>query len=178
MDLLNKDTYSRIYVVFVPDRSWHDVTVLLSMTWHGCVRLTAQCTTFVAPSDKGSYETKRPPFMGGSRGGGDKGSGPHWNCQITNFCHVEIFRQTPSGNLPPPPPPRENFLDPRMPLISEWSFLKIQILYFMLYGKHCKLCKKDKLKNFIAHALVCPWSSKDKLKNFIAHALVCPWSSG
>ena len=25
-----------------------------------------------------------------------------WNCQIINFCHVEIFRQTPSGNLDPP----------------------------------------------------------------------------
>ena len=29
---------------------------------------------------------------------------PPWNCQIINFCHVEIFRQTPSGNLDPPPP--------------------------------------------------------------------------
>ena len=28
-----------------------------------------------------------------------------WNCKIINFCHVEIFRQTPSENLPPPPPP-------------------------------------------------------------------------
>ena len=25
-----------------------------------------------------------------------------WNCQIINFCHVEIFRKTPSGNLDPP----------------------------------------------------------------------------
>ena len=33
------------------------------------------------------------PNMGGSRGG-DRGSPPH---------HVEIFRQTPSGNLDPPP---------------------------------------------------------------------------
>ena len=41
------------------------------------------------------------PNMGGSRGG-DKG--PPWNCQIICFCHVEIFRQTPSGNLDPPPP--------------------------------------------------------------------------
>ena len=32
---------------------------------------------------------------------GDRGSGPPWNCQIINFCHVEIFRQTPSGNLGP-----------------------------------------------------------------------------
>ena len=64
MDELNKDTYLRLSVVFVPDRSCqHDVTVLLSMTSHGCVRLTAQCTTFVAPSDKGSYETKRPPLF-------------------------------------------------------------------------------------------------------------------
>ena len=37
-----------------------------------------------------------------------------WNCQIINFCHVEIFRQNPSGNLDPlslsprpPPPPRK-----------------------------------------------------------------------
>ena len=43
--------------------------------------------------------------MGGSRVG-ERGSGPPtpWNCQIINFCHVEIFRQTPSGNL----------VDPRM----------------------------------------------------------------
>ena len=44
--------------------------------------------------------------------GGDRGSGPPpppWNCQIINFCHVEIFRQTPSGNLDPPPPPLRKF---------------------------------------------------------------------
>ena len=42
--------------------------------------------------------------MGGSRGGGTGGlDPPPWNCQIINFCHVEIFRQTPSGNLDPPP---------------------------------------------------------------------------
>ena len=46
--------------------------------------------------------------MVGSRGGGGTGGPdppppPHWNCQIINFCHVEIFRQTPSGNLDPPP---------------------------------------------------------------------------
>ena len=35
-------------------------------------------------------------------GGGGRGSGHPWNCQIINFCHVEIFRQTPSGNLDPP----------------------------------------------------------------------------
>ena len=40
--------------------------------------------------------------MGGSRGG-DRGSGPPWNCQIISFCHVEIFRQTPFGNLDPSP---------------------------------------------------------------------------
>ena len=43
--------------------------------------------------------------MGGSRGGGDRGSGPPppWNCQIINFCHVEIFRQAPSaGEFGPP----------------------------------------------------------------------------
>ena len=28
---------------------------------------------------------------------------PPRNCQIINFCHVGIFRQTPSGNLDPPP---------------------------------------------------------------------------
>ena len=28
---------------------------------------------------------------------------PGNNCQIINFCHVEIFRKTPSGNLDPPP---------------------------------------------------------------------------
>ena len=39
--------------------------------------------------------------------GEDRGSGPPWNCQIISFCHVEIFRQTPSGNLDPPPPPPE-----------------------------------------------------------------------
>ena len=49
--------------------------------------------------------------MGGSRGGG--GAGPPWNCQFISFFHVEIFRQSPSGNLDPPPP-RDNFLDPRM----------------------------------------------------------------
>ena len=53
MDELNKDTYSRISVAFVPDRALqHDVTVLLSMTPHGCVRLTAQCMTFVAMSGR------------------------------------------------------------------------------------------------------------------------------
>ena len=42
--------------------------------------------------------------MGGSRGGGGTGGpDPPWNCQIINFCHVEIFRQTPSGNLDPHP---------------------------------------------------------------------------
>ena len=43
--------------------------------------------------------------MGGSRGGGGgEGQGVRnpWNCQIINFCHVEIFRQTPSGTLDPP----------------------------------------------------------------------------
>ena len=35
--------------------------------------------------------------------GGTGGPDPPWNCQIINFCHVEIFRQTPSGNLDPPP---------------------------------------------------------------------------
>ena len=64
------------------------------------------------------------PNMGGSRGGGKgvRPPPPTWNCQIICFCHVEIFRQTPSGNLDPPPPPPppppphwENFLDPRMP---------------------------------------------------------------
>ena len=34
-------------------------------------------------------------------GGGGQGSAPPRNCQIINFCHVEIFRQTPSGNLDP-----------------------------------------------------------------------------
>ena len=34
-------------------------------------------------------------------GGGAGGPDPLWNCQIINFCHVEIFRQTPSGNLDP-----------------------------------------------------------------------------
>ena len=55
--------------------------------------------------------------MGGSRGGtgGPDTPPPPWNCQIINFCHVEIFRQTPSGILDPlPPPPKKNFLDPRM----------------------------------------------------------------
>ena len=38
--------------------------------------------------------------MGGSRGGtGGPDPPPPWNCKIINFCHVEIFRQTPSGNL-------------------------------------------------------------------------------
>ena len=32
----------------------------------------------------------------GGTGGPDP---PPWNCQIINFCHVEIFRQTASGNL-------------------------------------------------------------------------------
>ena len=34
--------------------------------------------------------------------GGTGGPDPTWNCQIINFCHVESFRQTPSGNLDPP----------------------------------------------------------------------------
>ena len=42
-------------------------------------------------------------LMGGSRGVGETGGpGPHWNCQI--ICHVEIFRQTPSGTLDTPLP--------------------------------------------------------------------------
>ena len=36
---------------------------------------------------------------------GGRGPDPPWNCQIINFCHVEIFHQTPSGTLDPPPPP-------------------------------------------------------------------------
>ena len=51
--------------------------------------------------------------MGGSRGGGgDRGSGPPpppWNCQIINFCYVEIFSQTPSGNLDPLTHPEKIF---------------------------------------------------------------------
>ena len=39
--------------------------------------------------------------MGGSRGGGQGIRTPPWNCQIISFCHVEIFRQTPSGTLDP-----------------------------------------------------------------------------
>ena len=41
------------------------------------------------------------------RAGGPEPPPPHthppppWNCQIINFCHVEIFRKTPSGNLDP-----------------------------------------------------------------------------
>ena len=35
--------------------------------------------------------------------GGTGGPDPPWNCRIINFCLVEIFRQTPSGNLDPPP---------------------------------------------------------------------------
>ena len=43
MDELNKKS-----VVFVPDRSLqHDVTLLFSMTSHGCVRLTALYNTVV-----------------------------------------------------------------------------------------------------------------------------------
>ena len=45
-------------------------------------------------------------IMGGSRGGTgdpDPPPPPPRNCQIINFCHVEIFRQTPSRNLDPPP---------------------------------------------------------------------------
>ena len=40
--------------------------------------------------------------MGGSRGGGQGVRTPPWNCQIIDFCPVEILRQTPSGNLDPP----------------------------------------------------------------------------
>ena len=66
------------------------------------------------------------PNMGGSRGGGSPPpTHTHtWNCQIICFCHVEIFRQTPSGNLDPTP--WENFLDPRMPnTIFQNLFFKI-----------------------------------------------------
>ena len=46
-----------------------------------------------------------PEGRGGS-GGPDSPPPPHpRNCQIINFCHVEVFRQTPSGNLDHPPPP-------------------------------------------------------------------------
>ena len=47
------------------------------------------------------------PYMGGSRGG-DGGSGtppPPLELPDYYFCHVEIFRQTPSGKFGPPPPP-------------------------------------------------------------------------
>ena len=47
--------------------------------------------------------------MGGSRGGTGVLDPPHWNCQIINFCHVENFRQTPSGNLDPAPHPLRKF---------------------------------------------------------------------
>ena len=39
------------------------------------------------------------------RGGRGSGPPPPPNCQNINFCHVEIFRQTPSA--PPPPPLRK-----------------------------------------------------------------------
>ena len=42
---------------------------------------------------------------------------PLWNCQIINFCHVEIFRQTPSAIGPPPPPPSPG----KMFWICAWS---------------------------------------------------------
>ena len=51
------------------------------------------------------HHTAASLFMGGTRGG-TGGPDPSWNCQIIDFCHVEIFRQTPSGNLDPPPPRR------------------------------------------------------------------------
>ena len=42
-------------------------------------------------------------------GGGTGGPDHPWNCQIIDFCHVEIFRQIPYGNLDPPPPPEKIF---------------------------------------------------------------------
>ena len=42
-------------------------------------------------------------------GGGVSGPPTPWNCQIINFCHVENFRQTRSGNLDTPPPPLRKF---------------------------------------------------------------------
>ena len=40
--------------------------------------------------------------VGGGGGRGSRPPPPPWNCQIISFCHVEIFRQTPSGNSNPP----------------------------------------------------------------------------
>ena len=67
-----------------------------------CKGYCVQSCTFV---DKKCSEKPRSFHMGGSRwGGGTGGLDPPWNCQIINFCHVEIFRQTPSVNLDIPPP--------------------------------------------------------------------------
>ena len=51
------------------------------------------------------------PRHGRIKRGGGQGvrTPPPWNCQIIDFCHVEIFRQTPSGSWTPPPPPRRKF---------------------------------------------------------------------
>ena len=56
-------------------------------------RLCVVCKSF-------AYQTRHMRIQ---RGGGTGGSDPPppWNCQIISFYHVEIFRQTPSGNLDP-----------------------------------------------------------------------------
>ena len=85
----------------------------------------------------------RQPSWVDPEGGGTGGPDPTGIARLLIFAMLKFSVRPLLGICPPPPPPpRENFLDPRMPLISEWSILKIQILYFMLYGKHCKFCAK------------------------------------
>ena len=87
------------------------------------------------------------------RGGGGRRSGPQppppWNCHIINFCHVEIFRQTPSGNLdsaPPPPPEKihttaatkcnESRVKPQQTPSVEKHPRPPSVWFTTLYGQH------------------------------------------
>ena len=72
-------------------------TVLpLCKTYSKDRRLCVVCKSF-------SYQARHRRIQRGGGGGGQgvRNTPPHWNCQIISFCHVDIFRQTPSGNLDP-----------------------------------------------------------------------------
>ena len=76
----------------------------------GKSRLSPPCTLHLVDTSQ-TVRTGLKMFVSWAdpEGGGQGVRIPPRNCQIINFCHVVIFRQTPAGNLDPPPPPLKKF---------------------------------------------------------------------